>query len=181
MLENELTTLYDREYEIMNNNKYDPRDYGETREDKQREEANKREDEATSRAVDAMKKAGLNPATLNGNISYGGGGGISSGSGKSSDEENEEKRRKRKKEEEEARRRAEAERQRQNQQMVMQMIQMLGGIGGTLGGAAIRNMGLMGMANIRNQGYVKAAEMRNQKPRREEPEWLDDYIKNYNW
>lgn len=136
-------------------NKWDRRTDEQKREDTLREKQEERNDSAYQRAKQDLIKAGYNPAMISG-INYGGGGG---GGGSSKADEEERKRRKR--QEEQAK--AEAEKQ----QQLMNVLSMLMGTIGYIGGSAIRA-----------GGYVKSANIRNQKSNNE-PEWLNDYIKNF--
>lgn len=169
LISNELGNIRNKIKDTKDNEKYDNRTDEQKREDKIREKIQEREDNSYQRAVADMRAAGLNPATLTAGASAGGGG--LGGGGSSASDEEEKKRRKRKKEEE--RRKAE-EAARKRQQMI-QIMQMLGIAGTTLGTTAIRSRSWERYGNIRNIPALKRLKGKNNKTQYK-PEWLDKYL-----
>lgn len=131
-----LTDLYNREEYITYNSNYDPRDYGQ-----------RREDTSTERKTEDYLKAGLNPAGVGGY--YG-----SSGGGSSSSASDEEEKRKRKKAQKEALQR---EKEREKRETALKIINMLMGNATNLASAGIRAKGFSDSAKIRNKGLIDKA------------------------
>lgn len=141
-MSNYIASLKDNIYNTKNKSNYD-----------NRTDEQIRADTDIQRKTEDARKAGINPAGL----SYGGGGGGGGGSS-SKDEEEERKRRKREKEE------AERRRKEKQQENLMRTLQMLGGIGGRIGGYAM-------LGKVRNNNYNKPKQQQTNKPK-----WLDKYI-----